>query len=94
MMICVLFVRGRNSDKGDGKIMHSFHATKDTVFNYNSDFSGLLKIYVPNEETTKFPEIIEVPACDVVEFIIATYIGDKLNEWVENIQAKLWQAGM
>ena len=58
--------------------MYSFQATKGTVFHYNSDFSGSMEI-------SDGEKGIELPARDIVEFVMTTYIRRCLEENIEQM---------
>jgi len=56
--------------------MHTYHATRETVFNFNSDFRGELMITHGDKE-------ISIPATDILEFVALNYVLPSLTTKLE-----------
>ena len=48
--------------------MHGHESGGGTIFNYNSDFSGMVKIVRPSDEGHRRTDI-EIPGNDILEFV-------------------------
>lgn len=59
-------------------------AGNGTVFHYNSDFSGLVTIVIPDQESQE-SQVVKVNGSDILELVASGYLLPKRVIHIENM---------